>query len=111
MIPRNCFIKDGLLFWFDQEWKLENVPSNYILYRTILSLYGEHTWMDEAFKMEELIKKYKMEDCLEAFYKLEIMFLNTVTDKNSILAKTWFGKRGIQELQINILKLLGQNYG
>lgn len=110
MIPRNCFVKDGLLFWFDQEWKLENVPSKYILYRAILLMYGENTWMDDAFKMDELIKKYKMEDCLESFYKLELMFANTVTDKNSILAKNWFGKRGIQELQINILKLLGQNY-
>ncbi len=111
MIPRNCFVKDGLLFWFDQEWKLENVPSKYILYRAIRLLYEEHIWIDEVFKMEELIRKYNMEACVESFYKLELMFINTVIDKNTILAKNWFGKKEIQELKINILKLLNQNYG
>ena len=111
MIPRNCFVKDGLFFWFDQEWMLENVPSKFILFRAILLLYEENIWMNEILKIEELIRKYGIQGCWELFYKLEMMIYNTVADKNAILAKKWFGKREFKESQINILKLLGKDKG
>lgn len=35
MIFRNCFWKNNDLLFFDQEWKAENVPLKYIMYRSV----------------------------------------------------------------------------
>src|SRR5699024_7588369 len=35
----NCFWKNGQLIFFDQEWMVENIPVNYILYRAVKYAY------------------------------------------------------------------------
>ena len=40
MIPRNAFYKEDKIFWFDQEWVLENVPAKYIMYRALNLFYS-----------------------------------------------------------------------
>ena len=109
MIPRNCFLKEGMFFWFDQEWKLENIPSKYILYRAIHFLYMENPWIDEVLEREELIKRYHIQDCQEPFYTLELMFYSSiVVDKNTLFAKNSFGNGGLKEQLTNLLKFFDE---
>ena len=112
MLPRNCFMKDGLLFWFDQEWKLENIPSKYILYRAIHFLYMENPWIDEVLERRELIKRYNIQDCEESFYTLEVMFYSSVVvDKNTLFAKNTFGNGGLKEQLTNLLNFFDKRNG
>lgn len=39
MIPKNCFYIDNELYFFDQEWMVEYLPVEFIIYRGIINCY------------------------------------------------------------------------
>ncbi|WP_074109503.1 class I SAM-dependent methyltransferase, partial [Paenibacillus helianthi] len=39
LIFSNCFIKEEEFYFFDQEWKFEMIPTEFILFRAIVNLY------------------------------------------------------------------------
>ena len=59
MILKNCFIIDGNCVFFDQEWVEENVPMEFLIYRSIMNVEKIRSKIDEYKIFEKMgIEKY-----------------------------------------------------
>ena len=48
MIFSNCFLCDGSLKFYDQEWVFERVPASFVLYRALKILYSANEYGDTS---------------------------------------------------------------
>ena len=67
MTLKNCFYIDNEFYFFDQEWKSNNMPAEYILYRSIMYTIS----LRRFISIDEIIKKYGFDKYLELFKKLD----------------------------------------
>lgn len=80
LIPRNCFVTEAGLAWFDQEWKLDKVPVKFLFYRAVHYTYFTYPWMESIVKFSDVCKKFEITECVNTFLMLEQLFLNIVFD-------------------------------
>ena len=67
MIFQNCFVIENELYYYDQEWYEDNVPVEFIIYRSILYCPSIH----EYVKVDNLYKELHLKEYIEIFQKLE----------------------------------------
>lgn len=67
MTFKNCFYIDKELYFFDQEWEEENLPSEYILYRSILYTISLRRFIN----IENWFEKYNIKKYKTLFEKLD----------------------------------------
>lgn len=67
MTFKNCFYVNDEFLFFDQEWNEENLPYEYILYRSIFYTISLRRFLN----IEELFKKYNLECYIDVFKKLD----------------------------------------
>ncbi len=84
MIPRNCFVKDGELLWFDQEWVLDHLPSKFILLRAMLITYDRVEELADLIPREELLERYGLYDCLKVVDSFTQLFEGTIQEINRL---------------------------
>lgn len=76
MTFKNCFYINNDLFFFDQEWNEKNMPSEYILYRSILYTISLRRYIN----IEELFEKYDIKKYLDLFKKLDDKLQEKIRD-------------------------------
>lgn len=81
MIPRNCFIREGKMLWFDQEWTLDHIPSKYILFRGMMNTYIRFAAMQEAIPMQEWLEHYGIDIHLPVFLSMDTLFDQMILDE------------------------------
>ena len=67
MIFQNIFYIENEMYFYDQEWYDENVPVEYIIYRTIAYFANAH----EYIKTEELYNKLELSEYINIFEELD----------------------------------------
>lgn len=77
MTFKNCFYIEGELYFFDQEWEEENLPAEYILYRSILYTISLRRFIN----IEDWFKKYNLEQYKELFQKLDDKLQEKIRDE------------------------------
>lgn len=80
MIPRNAFVKEGIIYWFDQEWTLENVPAGFVLYRALLRFYCSYEEANQTLPLSALAGRYGLAAGWRDYQRLESLFFGVVTD-------------------------------
>jgi hypothetical protein len=95
--PQNAFVDGEEIYVYDQEWYLENVPKEFIIYRGIL-IWSE---IDKYFNKIELFEKLGLLKYKELFDKLEEAVSNSIMYKH--INALW------NKPQRNIRGLLVQN--
>ena len=78
MIPKNCFYIDNKFVFFDQEWKKENLPIEFIIYRSIINSYD----LVKKINVDKLLEKMKLIQYKEQFEKLDAELRNEIIDEN-----------------------------
>lgn len=59
MVFKNCFLIDEKFVFFDQEWKEENIPAEFLIYRCIINIEKLRSKIEEYNIYEEMeIKQY-----------------------------------------------------
>lgn len=86
LVLENCFVKDGEYFFFDQEWAMEDVPLEFVLYRTINNIYTYNSWIQGMFKKECFWKYFHLEDKLELMKEYEKKLQEKVVNQELIQA-------------------------
>ena len=81
MIPRNAFVKEDELLWFDQEWALDNVPSKYILFRGMLQTYIRFPIMRYSIPVQEWLEHYGIHMYFHEFLSFDKLFTKMVMDQ------------------------------
>ncbi|MDE6208120.1 MAG: class I SAM-dependent methyltransferase [Lachnospiraceae bacterium] len=83
MIPRNAFIIDNEAAWFDQEWKIENVPARFIFYHGVKEMYFSNPWMENILNFADVILNYEItKEEQKEYDSLMIRFANEIMDEN-----------------------------
>lgn len=81
MIFRNAFYEDGELYWFDQEWILDDVPAKYVLCSAMWETYLSYPWMEGIIPIQTLADKYGFLSIWEKLVNLKHLFSRTVMDE------------------------------
>lgn len=106
MIPRNCFIKNGELLWYDQEWKLDKIPSKYIFYRGLIELYAAYPWISEVFSLSNIAAAFGLLNLWDSFQELNTMFIQTVMDGHHMACASAFMGCSMEKIKEHINKLV-----
>ncbi len=86
MIPRNAFVIDGLLHWFDQEWTLENVPVMFLFYHAVCETYFTHPWMENILNSKDVFEHYKISNLVPYFERFMGYVREKFVDENMVEA-------------------------
>lgn len=105
MILRNAFWKEEQIIWFDQEWKLENVPSGFVLYRAFIQFYASFPYVNEVVTDTEFLEHYHLLDARKTYNLLEEMFIGVVIDPLSMAEWNELGGFN-QEMCVNNIREL-----
>lgn len=80
----NVFCKDGYLF-YDQEWYLENIPIEFILYRAINNLYVYNcTELELKLTKDEILKEFGLKEFEVYFEKIENIIQKEILNESEI---------------------------
>ena len=91
LIFQNCLVKENIKYVYDQEWYEENVPIEFILYRTIFYF----TELKKRIDINKVYEELEITEYIECFEKLESILQGNIVDE-----KMW-------ELHRNSTKSLG----
>lgn len=76
MTFKNCFYIDNELYFFDQEWAEENLPTEYILYRSILYTISLRRFIN----IEDWFQKYDLNKYRVIFEELDNKMQEKIRD-------------------------------
>lgn len=103
LVFENTFYdKDNNKFiFFDQEWYMENINVNCILYRAINNLYSHNTNLTKYMPKEEMLEKYNLLENNKEFEEIENKLQEQVVDeeKKKIYGKIYDYKVSSEELK------------
>lgn len=77
MILKNCFIIENECVFFDQEWKEENVPVEFLIYRSIVNIEKIRNKIEEY----RLYEKMGIKDYISIFEQLDRAIAEKIIDK------------------------------
>lgn len=87
LIPKNCFLLDNEMYFFDQEWKQEFLPVDFVIYRGIINCYD----LVKKIDVNKLYEKLNLTEYIPTFEKINQIIMNDILDQdlyNQLLAKT-----------------------
>ena len=87
MIFQNCFVEDGRYVFYDQEWRFENTPLEYIIFRALTN-----SEVISETVGENLFELFGIAEYLPLFEKLNGAFADEVY---SDFYKKWYAVRGV----------------
>ena len=71
IVFENIFIENGEFVLFDQEWYIEGIPIEFILYRAINNLYVYNQEINKIVPYEEMMKKFKIDRYMDINKNIE----------------------------------------
>ena len=114
MSPLNCFYDKGDLIFFDQEYTMENCPMSFIVFRSIVHVYGDDS-KSEVF--ETLKKRYGIDMLWDVYMRAELEFLGSICkDKNKVIKDYFFSYNQYlyeknQRMSVQAIKYLFSDMG
>lgn len=106
MTFRNAFVSNENLLWFDQEWMLENVPADYIIYRALGTVYFSYRDINDTVPMERIIEKCGLKDSWSGFKEIERLFSSSIRDELHITEGAGFTQVDFGRIIENIKKIM-----
>ena len=76
MIPKNCFYINNKYVFFDQEWKKEYLPVEFILYRSIINSYD----LVRNVNVNEIYQKLNIEKYIKLFEDIDLSIKKEIID-------------------------------
>lgn len=78
LIFQNCFLIENEFYFYDQEWKEENIPLEFILYRAIYYLGNSNKNIDVDF----LYRAFGINEFISTFEELENILQKNIKDED-----------------------------
>jgi hypothetical protein len=108
MMPRNAFWYQDSIYWFDQEWVLENVPTRYIMYRILKEFYCSFPDLIDQESLSVLVNRYELLDGWDDYDQIEKLFVSVVADNTALAENRSFCEPCEEAVIHNINSLLNQ---
>ena len=81
MVPFNCFLINGKLYFFDQEFVRKCFPAKYTLFRALVYSYYFVHRAEEVCSLEVMRERYALNDVWDIFVKIEDEFVERNRNK------------------------------
>lgn len=98
MIPYNCFYLDEKLMFYDQEFRKENYPAKYILFRTLWYMYNYIPNFEQYFLLDYLKGYFDIKEVWDIFMSAEEKFIEQ--NRNHRVMKTFYDWIGVDKRRI-----------
>lgn len=100
MVPVNCFYKDDDLYFFDQEFSVNDCPAKFVMFRAIKYTYVYVKSAEKYIPLQMLKKHFEITDKLwEIFEEVEKKFISC--NRNQELYKNYYQWTGINRKTIS----------
>lgn len=112
LVFQNVFYDGNEYIVFDQEWYEKNAPVEQIMYRSIKSLFFQHNYLKNKINVDELYKRYNIQDKIEQFDKQEDMLQDKIVDIQILkfYSEKWNAMTSIEDIKMKYQKQLEQAY-
>ena len=84
LVFENVFKIDDEYLFFDQEWFIENIPLEFVLYRAINNMYIYNAQIENKLSREDIYIKFEIEKYISHFKIAEQKFQQDVVDQRKI---------------------------
>ena len=82
LVLENTFIDEKEnMYFYDQEWSIENCPLEFLLFRMIFNMYMMNDEINAIITREELLRKLNLFEYWEVFLKAEEKFQEQIVNK------------------------------
>lgn len=81
IVFENIFIENEQFILFDQEWYIEGIPVEFILYRAINNLYVYNQEINKIIPYEKMMEKFKLSEYIEIFRSIENYIQKDIIDE------------------------------
>lgn len=99
MVPVNCFYKNDNLFFFDQEFTMDDCPAKFVMFRAIKYTYIYIKLAEKYVSMQTLKKHFEISDRLwDVFEEVEKRFI--LSNRNKDLYKNYYRWTGVSRNKI-----------
>lgn len=95
MIPYNCFIEEGKLRFYDQEFKRDNYPAGYIMFRTLWYMSNFISDMEKYITLDELKDRYNLSGAWKIYQQAENEFIEE--NRNHTIMKSFYSWIGVDK--------------
>ncbi|MDY2759929.1 MAG: adenylyltransferase/cytidyltransferase family protein [Lachnospiraceae bacterium] len=75
MVPLNCFYDNGEFSFFDQEFRVKDMPAKEVMWRAIGCAYGSGTEFQKLIPIEEMRGRYGLKENMNTWSALETEFI------------------------------------
>lgn len=106
MITRNALYKGDSIVWIDQEWTLECVPLNYVMFRAVFFFYFDYKPAEEILPAKKLMERYGFAGVYDDYYRLETFFGNVVNNQTHVKEYDCFANPNESTCLRNVRKLM-----
>lgn len=108
LVFQNVFYDGNEYIVFDQEWYEKNAPIEQIMYRSIKSLFFQHDYLKNKIDVNELYKRYNIQDKIEQFDKQEDMLQYKIVDAQILkfYSEKWKAMTSIEDIKMKYQKQL-----
>ena len=85
LVFENAFFIDGQFYLYDQEWKMDNLPIEFILYRAINNIYIYSSKLDQILPKINVYEKFNLTEYISIFEELEKVIQDSVVDCSRLI--------------------------
>lgn len=112
LVFQNVFYDGNEYIVFDQEWYEKNAPIEQIMYRSIKSLFFQHNYLENKIDVNELYKRFNIQDKIERFEKQENKLQDQIVDSKILkfYSEKWNAMTSIEDIKMKYQKQLEQAY-
>lgn len=105
LLPHNCFVINGALVFYDQEFSVPNFPANFMLFRALKNLYGFYPWINGFISIEETKQHFLLDKVWDLYEQEDALLLEELTESSvtKILGGFWYVDQSIIEKNSSFL--------
>lgn len=85
MASINCFFIDGEFVFFDQEFRVNNLPAAALMLRTIKFIYQQGAELEKEIPMKCVLERYHIWKHRELFVKFEQVFFRSILKQQDLM--------------------------
>lgn len=110
LLFENVFYSGDEYIIFDQEWREEGIPLEYMLYRALKKLFKENANLEEY--VNEIYEKYNIKSYINVFEEIDEIWQEQIIDEDifSFYSEKWNRLISIEDIKYKYNQELGKIY-
>ena len=101
LVPLNCFCTEEGFLFYDQEFYIENLPANVILWRTIDLIYWRNSQLEAVLPRQELMEKYHLNRYLDLWTRFSGNFVHELRNEKVLAGFHQLHRRNLNIVHSN----------